>query len=71
MGADVPSARASGTPLEMRIALDQIDALFRSITVSVCGERSQPASWWRRCAISARWMRGPGRRGPFTSSSAR
>jgi two-component system, sensor histidine kinase len=37
MGVDVPSVRASGPPPEMRIAIDQIDALFRSITVSVCG----------------------------------
>jgi two-component system, sensor histidine kinase len=37
MDADVLVAPASETPLERRIALDQIEALFGAITVSVCG----------------------------------
>ena len=37
MNADVLVAPASGAPLERRIALDQIEALFAAITVSVCG----------------------------------
>jgi two-component system, sensor histidine kinase len=36
MDADVFVVPASGTPLERRIALDQIEALFAAITVSVC-----------------------------------
>ena len=35
--AGEPLGRASATPPERRVALDQIDALFRSVTVSVCG----------------------------------
>ena len=36
MDADVLVVPASGTPLERRIVLDQIEALFAAITVSVC-----------------------------------
>jgi signal transduction histidine kinase/CheY-like chemotaxis protein len=37
MTADIPSVPMPETLLERRIALDQIDALFNAITVSVCG----------------------------------
>jgi signal transduction histidine kinase/CheY-like chemotaxis protein len=37
MAADIPTVPMPETLLERRIALDQIDALFNAITVSVCG----------------------------------